>query len=134
MVQDKLKELYERLTLIKKYQHALGIISFDFETITPEKAKEAEGDILNFFSNEIFKLANSDEYKQLIVYLHDNLDQVTDPLDKVLINKKYDEYLKEKNISVEFAEELSEAETKAFMDWYEARNKNDFSIFQGSLS
>ena len=66
IMQKKLERLKEILTLLKKYRHALGVISFDFETQAPKDAREDEGDVLDFFSNEYFKIFTSDEMKALI--------------------------------------------------------------------
>ena len=35
---EKLKKLYETMDLAEKYYHAVGLINFDLETISPENA------------------------------------------------------------------------------------------------
>ena len=131
---DKLKELYEVYKLAAKYEHALGIMYFDFETIVPEDSKEDESDVLNYFSNELFKLTNSKRVKELVVDLYNNIDKISDPLDKKLIEYKYKAYLKEKNFTDEFVSRLNEAYSKAYMDWYKAKNNNDYSQFKESFA
>ena len=37
---QNLKKLYEKLKLIRYYEHAEGIMYFDFETCVPKKAME----------------------------------------------------------------------------------------------
>lgn len=133
MVNEKLKRLYEILDKASIYRHALGLLNFDFETAVPRDAKEKESDVINFFSNELFKIENSDEFKEIIVYLHSHIEEVEDPLDKVLINKKYKTYLKRKNMSEEFALEMDKIYSKAFIDWYNAREKSDYSLFKDSF-
>ena len=49
---NNLKKLYKKLELIRLYEHAMGIMSFDFETSVPKKAMDNEGDTMSFFSNE----------------------------------------------------------------------------------
>ena len=56
---EKLQKLYEKLKLMRYYEHALGIMSFDFETAVPPKAMENEGDTMSFFSNQCFKIGKS---------------------------------------------------------------------------
>ena len=60
---ENLKKLYKKLELIRKYDHALGIIYFDFETSVPKNAMERESEIASFFSNERFKIENSKSFK-----------------------------------------------------------------------
>ena len=67
-------ELKENLGTIRKYDHALSLMYFDFETIAPEKAREDESAVLDFFSNELFKLRNSERNKELIVEINKNKD------------------------------------------------------------
>ena len=52
-MQEKLKRLKEILALLKKYEHALGIMYFDFETIVPKDAREDEAEILDFMRDRL---------------------------------------------------------------------------------
>ena len=128
----ELQELYQNLELIRKYQHALGILSFDFETCAPPAAREAEGETMSFLSNEAFKLETSDRMKELIVSLHDHIDEL-EPLDQVLIKKRFEDYQKTKNITPEQQLEWSRIANQAYVDWLRAKQAGDFSGFAGSL-
>ena len=127
-----LKQLYKQLGILRTYEHALGIISFDFETCAPKKSREAEGNVMSFLSNEAFKISNSKRMKELIVFLNGRKDELS-PLDRVLIDILYENYLKEKNITPKLQLEVSEVFNKAYIDWLEAKSKSDFSLFAGSL-
>ncbi|MBO4694522.1 MAG: hypothetical protein J5656_01165 [Clostridia bacterium] len=94
------------------------MLYFDYETLCPTDAREDEGEVLGFLSNEVFKLLTSDESKQLIVDLHNEIDSIEDPLDKVLINRLYEGYEKTKNMSPEFQMEMTVTHNKAYyMKW-----------------
>ena len=129
-MQEKLKRLKEILALLKKYEHALGIMYFDFETIVPKDAREEEAEILDFFSNEHFKISSSDEMKELTQYLYDNKDQIEDPLDVSLINKLYDKYQKIKNITPEFDLKMSNIFSRSYNTWLKAKEAKDYSVFK----
>ena len=129
-MQEKLKRLKEILALLKKYEHALGIMYFDFETIVPNDAREEEAEILDFFSNEHFKISSSDEMKELTQYLYDNKDQIEDPLDVSLINKLYDKYQKIKNITPEFDLKMSNIFSRSYNTWLKAKEAKDYSLFK----
>lgn len=132
-MKEKLNKLYETLKTVRKYHHILAIMNFDFETICPKEAMEEESNTINYFSNEVFKLVNSDEYKALIVDLHDNIDQIEDELDKVLINHLYDEYEKQKNISPELNMKFQQIYMKAYIDWMKAKEEDNYDLFKDSL-
>lgn len=130
---EKLAFLKGELKKIKTYSHALAIMSFDFETCAPRDAREEEGETISFFSNEAFKIETSDEMKEAIVCLYGHKDDL-EPLDRVLINNMYDDYLKSKNVAPETQLRWAQIENKAYIDWHEAKERSDFSIFEKSLS
>ena len=127
---DKLNTLKDRLALIRKYRHALGVLYFDFETIVPSKAREEEADMIDFFSNEHFKLVNSEKMKQLIISLHEEIDNIEDPLDKKLIEYLYEEYLKNKNITPEFDLKMSNIFSRSYNTWLKAKEAKDYNLYK----
>lgn len=130
MVNNKMKQLKEKLETLRYYYHALSILSFDFETIAPKRAKQKESDVINYFSNEAFKIRNSDEMKILIQELEANKNKLEDPLDIVLVDKLYESYLKSKNITPELDLKLNEIMSKSYITWLEAKEKKDYKIFK----
>ena len=64
---QKLKKLYKKLELMRYYEHALGIMGFDFETSVPKKAMDKEGDTMSFFSNQLFKIEKSKTFENLVI-------------------------------------------------------------------
>lgn len=132
ILEEKLKIFYEYLKKIKLYNHALGLISFDLETIAPENGKEEESELISYFRNEAFKIENSEEYKKLLCGLYEEKDSLS-YLDKVLVEKKYRNYLKIKNITPEFDMKMSKIYLKSQLNWLKAKENKDFSIFASSL-
>ena len=129
-VKKKLDELKEILSLAHKYEYAIGIMDFDFQTIVPKKAMGDEGDIIDFFSNELFKIRNSDKSKQLIVDLYNSKESIDDPLDRYLVERLYNNYLKTKNITPEFDLKISNIMSKSYANWLEAKQKSDYGLFK----
>ena len=132
LTEEKLKELYRVLGITKKYGHALAILNFDFETSAPKDAREEQGETISYFSNQAFKIYNSKKNKALIVFLHEHAEELCE-LDKVLINKLYDAYLKEKNVSAAKQLKWSKIYNKAYIDWLEAKATGKFGKFAPSL-
>ncbi|MBO4428324.1 MAG: hypothetical protein J5832_00065, partial [Clostridia bacterium] len=133
MTKEKLAYLKGELQKLKTYYHALGIMSFDFETCAPRDAREEEGETMSFFSNEAFKIATSDGVKEATVYLHEHEGEL-EPLDKVLVRYLYDDYMKTKNVTPETQLRWEQLENKAYIDWHDAKEASDFSKFKESLS
>ena len=133
-MKKKIKLLYEKLELIKKYEHTLALLGFDFETICPKDAREEEMETINYFSNELFKLETSKEYTDLIVDIYEHKSEIENPLDLSLIEKLYDGYSKIKNITPEFDLEMSKAFSEAQIKWEDAREAKDFKIFKDAFA
>lgn len=129
----ELKELKKRIEEVKKYNHAISILSYDFETVCPKKGYEDEASIIDFFSNEAFKLMNSKEMKELIVSLYEKRMEVEDELDRKLIENLHKNYLKKKNITNEFDLEMNKVFSKAGISWLKAKKANDYSLFKKDL-
>ena len=127
-----LHALYKSLRLQNKYEHALGLMNFDFETCAPRDAKEEEAETMSFFENEQFKIATSKKTKESIVYLHEHKDELEE-LDKKLVEYLYEDYLKVKNVSPKTQLRWSQIFNNAYIDWLKAKEKADFSIFAPSL-
>ena len=129
---EKLQKLYEKLELMRYYEHALGIMSFDFETAVPLKAMENEGDTMSFFSNQCFKIGKSREFQKLIIDLHNEIDTLDD-LDKVLVKNYYEEYEKTKNITPKMQLAMSKVYNQAYIDWLDAKEKKDYKLYAPSF-
>lgn len=130
---SELIELKKRMEHIRKYAHALAILSFDFETVCPKDGYDDQSQIIDFFSNESFKLLNDKEMQNLIVSLYEKKSQIENELDKRLVEKLYKNYLKKKNITDEFDLEMNQVFSKAGINWLKAKKADDYSMFKDSL-
>ena len=130
---QELIELKKEIEHIRKYSHAIAILSYDFETACPKEGYEDQSQIMDFFSNESFKLLNSDKMKKLIVDLYEKKQQIENELDKKLVEKLYKNYLKKKNMTSEFNLEMNQCLSKAGISWLKAKKANDFSLFKSNL-
>ena len=125
---QKLKKLYQKLKLIRYYEHIGGILGFDFETSVPVKAMENEGDTMSFVSNQAFKIEKSKAFEKLVIELYKELDSL-DYLDQVLVKNLYEDYLKTKNITPKMELEMSKVYNQAYIDWLDAKSKKDYKLF-----
>ncbi len=129
---EKLEYLNDTLGLSEKYYHACSVVSYDMETICPEKGMEAQGEILSLLDNEAFKLRKNEKFTEAAEFLYAHIDELEET-DRILVKKLHRDYLKEKNLTPEKQMEFSLIYNKAFVDWTNARKNSNFEMFAGSL-
>ncbi|MBQ5951740.1 MAG: carboxypeptidase M32 [Lachnospiraceae bacterium] len=128
-----LKKVQETLAKTRIYHHAVAVLSYDKETICPEKGMEEQGELESFLGNEAFKLRKDPEFLQAAEELYEAREEL-DRLDRVLVDALHRDFLKTKNMTPEKQMEMSRIYNKAYVDWYNARNASDYSIFAPSLA
>ena len=132
--EKNLKTVRETIELARKYYHAATVLNFDMETICPKGAMENQGETMAFLSTEGFKLLKSDEFIRAGLELYENLgDGDLDPLDEELVKSLHREYEKVKNLTPEQSHEFELIRNKAYVDWLNAKQSSDFSVFAPSL-
>ncbi len=134
IIEKNLKTVYETLDKANIYYHAAGVLNFDMETICPPGAMEKQGETTAFLSTEGYKLIKSDEFVDAVLYLHGHLDDAElDPLDAELVKSLYRDYAKIKNLTPELNHEFDLIRNKAYIDWVNAKQSSDYSVFAPSL-
>ena len=129
---DKLKELKEILAKARIYMHAINIMYFDLETTAPKDAYENQNNTMNYFSNELFKILHNDNVNKLVIDLYKEKDNL-EYYDKLLIEKLYESYLKEKNITPEFDLKRNQVYSNAYVSWLNAKENKDYNLFKESF-
>ncbi len=130
----------EKLELVRNiekeaaiYAHAAAVLSYDQETICPIKGMEEQGEITAFMENQAFKLEKDEKFIEAAEYLYEHKDELEE-FDRAMAEQLHRNYMKRKNITAEKQMEISLTYNKAFVDWSNARNASDFSMFKESLT
>ena len=79
-MQQKIEQFKAALKKMKAYQHAMGVMFYDFETVMPKGAAEDFAAHMGILSEEVYKMQTAPEFKALIDELYekkDGLDLVT---------------------------------------------------------
>ena len=133
------KELEQALQTIHRvrkeaevYQHACALIDFDRETICPPKALEEQGEVSAFLANKAFVLFQQEEYQRAGEVLYQHREELCD-YDRALAEELHEEFNRTHNITPEMDLEFAKIYSKAYIDWLEAKRKQDFSLFAPSL-
>ena len=117
----------------KKYYHAASLLNFDLETICPPAAMERQGETIAFLTNQAFRLEKDPEYTKAAEILYEGRDEL-DEYDRVLAEALHRDLRKTRNITPEQDHEFSLIYQKAYIDWLNAKQAADYSLFRGSLS
>jgi carboxypeptidase Taq len=120
--------LYTTLKKVGLLSHAERIISFDLQTICPSKGRENEGNTSNYIASMLFALIKDPKFDEASEYCYKNIEQL-EPLDQELVKSLHREYLRHKNITIEFQDEINKAQSDAYNHWLEAKDKDDFSLY-----
>ncbi len=129
---QKLEYVQGVLKEAEVYNHAGRILTYDQETICPEKGMEEQGEIIAFLQNQVFKLTKQQKFIDAAEYLYEHRDELEE-FDRVCAEQLHRDYAKTKNITAEKQLEFSRIMNKAFVDWSAARKNSDFSMFADSL-
>ena len=133
------QEISEQLDNVKRYisnieqlNKLMNITYWDTKIIMPKKGLEQRAETLSYLDGQIFKAITSDEVKKFIDYFNPIINELSD-VDKAMIRNLKDSYDSIKKIPEETYTEFSKVSALAQSAWEEAKEKNDFKIFQPHL-
>jgi len=119
---------------LSHYQEIISLIDWDLQTSTPKKGKASRSEALGTLSQEMFQIALSPELKTVLNELSsppifEQLDLIT----QAKVRERNKEYNRLTKIPTEFYKEYVILSAKAQDIWEEAKENNDFKLFQPSL-
>lgn len=126
---DRFRSLIKDKKLIDS---TLAVIHWDLETEAPKEGQKLLSEMIGYLSLKSYEIATSSEFLELLEFLKKNENLLTIS-EKKEIEELLEESEKLKKIPALEYKEYSELTAKAQGIWAEAREKNDFSIFENSL-
>lgn len=131
-MQQKIEQFKAVLKKMKAYQHAMGVMFYDFETVMPKGAAEDFAAHMGILSEEVYKMQTAPEFKALI----DELYEKKDGLD--LVTRREVEVLREDSartacIPMEEYVDYQKVQSMASSIWHEAKVNNDYAAFKPYL-
>ncbi|WP_102399582.1 carboxypeptidase M32 [Haloimpatiens massiliensis] len=129
--ETKLGEFKDYLTKIEYLGCATSVLYWDMRVYAPKKGVTYRSEVLGYLSGELYKLTTSNEMKAFLDYFSkfDDLDTVT----KAMVEDAKKQYDQTKKIPEDKYKEYTILTSNAESAWQEAKEKNDFSIFQPYL-
>ena len=131
--EERIRALFSRLDEIEAYGRCLGKMQFDMECCAPPEGLEQAGEDMALIGKRVYALTHDKEYAALLTALHADAEGLTD-LQKNAVERLYEDYAKEKNITADFSYEMDLAGNKAYADWLRAKKAQDFSLFRDSFA
>lgn len=129
---EKLKQVKAHITKIEELTKLSSLAYWDMKISMPKKALEQRSNTLGYLSGEIFKLSTGEEVKGFIDYFMPIIDKL-DLTDKAMIKKLKKNYDETKKIPEKMYKEYTIAQSLSEAAWEEARDKDNFKIFQPHL-
>lgn len=129
---EKIAKLYKLLEEIEVYTRCLGRLGFDMQCCVPEEGLAQAGSDNAVLSQALYKLEHAAEFQNLLCELHEDSTGLTD-IQKIMIERRYENYRKTVNRTPEFAYEMDCVLNKAYVAWMDAKTSNDYSRFRDTF-
>jgi carboxypeptidase Taq len=122
----------EQLQKIADIKYALAVLQWDQETYMPVKGAERRARQLATLSEMAHELFTTATFKNLLEELSTRNDMEADW--KKNIELSWYDFTQQDKLPGDFVRKLSEAVSKSFQSWIEARKANSFAVFEKDLS
>jgi len=133
-LETRVKDFRHFIKKIASYNQALAVLHWDMRTQAPRKGMDARSEVIGTLSAEQFKLATSKEMEAFLEELTDSATLASlDPITRQSVLECKKEYDRNKQIPAETYQEFVVLTSQAETVWEEAREKNDFTMFQPYL-
>lgn len=133
-INNDLEKLYQMLDRKNIYEHACQVLSFDLETVAPEKGMADINKDLNFFTDIIYKIEKSKEFISIVKKIKKSEDfDSLNKYDKRLVDLLYRSIERNKNITPEIFNEAMTLFRDAYVIWLEAKKKGSYKEFAPTL-
>lgn len=128
-------DLYEdytaRMQKIADVKYSAAVLQWDQETYLPPKGAAFRGRQLATLSEIAHEWSIDPSLGQLLQELHSRGDRTDDQRRNVDLS--LEDFDKQKKFTPAFIRKLSEASSRGFHSWLQARNANSFSLFKADL-
>lgn len=133
MLEKQIQIYKETRKKIIAYQYYDWVVGWDQETEAPKGAQNYRLQQMEVMANETYKVSSDEQYMNAIEYLHENLNDLSDEDFKTEVKKVYKDLRFIKKIPKEEYIDYQVLIASGPQIWAEAKQKNDFSIFEPTL-
>lgn len=127
-----MKKLREFTNKITDIQRAIAVLNWDQETYMPKKGQSFRAQQIGTLSGMAHEIATSSAYEDCLMSTQE--DSSLGAKDRRNIELLIKDLKKAKKLPSEFVIRLSKTTSKAFHAWVQARQANDFKVFEEALT
>jgi len=128
----KIEELKEYISDMDKLSYTNALVGYDNMVFMPKKGLEQRSEVLGYLATELFKMQTSDKVKEFIEYFENNKENLSS-IEMAMIKNLKKNYEEIKNIPQDRYKEFTIAASLSGSAWEEAKEKNDFKIYEPHL-
>lgn len=121
-------DLYALQRKLAAYDHALGLITYDGATTAPKGTADNRAASLSVLSEELYRLSTSDKTVELLEYLDENREALTEK-ERRMVYLLLKDIREMKKIPIEEYVEFEELLVTADDVWHKAKEASDFEMF-----
>ena len=130
----QIEKLKQYLDAISRKKYALTLMSWEMKVVAPKKSLDGIINVMNDLEKEYFSLSTSDEYYRLLNdALQCNEFKTLNIEEQKYIKKLHEEFVRTKNVPLDFYAEYKKEINIAQNVWVEAKQANDYNIFKSTL-
>jgi carboxypeptidase Taq len=134
-LQEQLSQLKNQLARLSDIRAAINVLEWDQETYMPDGGSASRADQLSTLEGLAHEFFTSDEMGSLLHELAANLDQMDYDSDEAsIIRVALREHEKQVKVPASLIQEIARVSALGFQAWGQARERDDFSIFEPLLS
>ncbi len=133
MKKKPIDELKNRLTEITHLGSTIAVLNWDQQVFMPAKGAEMRAKTIAHLSGLYHMTLIAIDSDGLLTNLKSDLDlerKQFSPKDRVIISETWRSFEREKKLPEAFVKELSQTVAEAHTVWVEAKNSNNFKLFQ----
>ncbi|MGL6153997.1 MAG: carboxypeptidase M32 [Cetobacterium sp.] len=131
-MESRLERFRELIKEKKLLDSTLAILHWDLETEAPKAGQELLSQMIGNISLKSYEISTSPELIEIVEFLREMKNELT-PVEKKEIEDFYEEMEKLRKIPAEDYKAYTELTAKAQGIWAEAKDKNDYKIFENYL-
>jgi len=132
-MRNLLNEVKEYIGKYEKLEQAIALIYWDMRTNMPKKAAESRGKVLEYLSEESFKMITSDQVNEFILKLNEN-KQSLNKIDIRMLEELEKKYNETKKIPQDRYVEFVGVRSNSEIAWEKAKEANNFDLFKKHLN
>lgn len=131
-LQASVREFKDLQRKLHVYSHAMGVLSYDSQTVAPRLSSEGRGETMGALSQVSYELLINDRVRDLLEALHEQSAEL-DPQTKREAEEMRREYRKTTCIPLEEVVAYTKLVNKSSLIWQEAKENADFESFRPCL-